>query len=568
MGLETDRIRRDIETIAGFTQTPGGGATRPTFSREWAAARDYVIAQAAGCNVRIDAAGNVHARPCGLAWDRPAWLCGSHLDTVPGGGDYDGVTGVVVGLELLRSAADEGVADAPVELIIFAEEEGTTFGLGMLGSRAWVGELAAQDLAALRNAAGQTYLEAGAPLGVDPNRLPHDQLKPRQYHGFIEVHIEQGPGMWRRDERLAVVGAIAGRKQYRIIVNGEANHAGATSMQDRRDALAAAAEIMTALEQIVSGDAVVTVGRIINHPNAVNVISERVEFTVDLRAGNDAALHQCNEDLQDCVAEICDRRQTGSQIELTELIAACPMDKLLCERLVRAAAPDAPPMTVSGALHDAAVIARYMPTAMLFVPSRNGISHNPAEFSRVEDIAAAARIVERLVRRPTLKQLNDASQQLFVAVCGRCFEESPWIAERVWKMRPFASLADLHEKLCGVVNGSGQEEKLKLIKSHPDLVGRLAREGRLTRESNGEQAAAGLSDLTKEEITQFEQYNGQYRDKFGFPFIICARENRKEKILSEFPRRLQNAHAAEITGALGEISKIARLRLADAVWED
>jgi OHCU decarboxylase len=122
--------------------------------------------------------------------------------------------------------------------------------------------------------------------------------------------------------------------------------------------------------------------------------------------------------------------------------------------------------------------------------------------------------------------------------------------------------------MCGVVARSNSEEQVGLIGAHPDLLGRLAREGRLTHESNGEQAAAGLSALSSEEIAAFERYNGQYREKFGFPFVICARQNRKEAILSEFPRRLQNARSAEITAALGEISKIARRRLADAVWED
>src|SRR5205814_6188647 len=139
--------RSDIEAIARFTESLGAGASRPTFSEPWRAARDYVIEQAksAGCKVRIDAAGNVHARPEALPWDAQAWLCGSHIDSVPHGGDYDGVAGVIVALEILR--ADPS---ATLELVIFAEEEGTTFGLGMLGSRCWIGELSSDRLANLR----------------------------------------------------------------------------------------------------------------------------------------------------------------------------------------------------------------------------------------------------------------------------------------------------------------------------------------------------------------------------------------------------------------------------------
>src|SRR4051812_43627943 len=198
MAISVERIRADIEAIARCTETPGDGATRPTFSRAWGEARGYVIAQAeaAGCVVRTDAAGNVHARPAALGWEAAAWLVGSHIDSVPHGGDYDGVVGVVGGLELLRAAAEDGLAAAPLELIVFAEEEGPTFGLGMLGSRAWVGELSAEQLAELKNAAGQSYLEAGAAYGVDPAKLAADRIDPKRYRGLIEVHIEQGPAMW------------------------------------------------------------------------------------------------------------------------------------------------------------------------------------------------------------------------------------------------------------------------------------------------------------------------------------------------------------------------------------
>jgi OHCU decarboxylase len=156
----------------------------------------------------------------------------------------------------------------------------------------------------------------------------------------------------------------------------------------------------------------------------------------------------------------------------------------------------------------------------------------------------------------------------FVAAIGGAFEHSPWIAERAWARRPFASVADLHEKLCGVVAAASPDEQVGLIRAHPDLVGRLAREGRLTCESAAEQAAAGLDALSADEVAAFERYNAAYRERFGFPFVICARENRKEAILAAFPRRLQNPREREVATALEEIYKIARLRLADLVGED
>ena len=570
MAVSTERLRRDFEAIAAITQTPGAGATRPTFSDEWGRAVEYVVAEAeaAGCVVRRDAAGNVFATPAALDADEPTWLVGSHLDTVPNGGDYDGVAGVLVGLELLR-----GAADSPVELVIFAEEEGPTFGLGMLGSRALVGDLTADDLAKLTNAEGQTYSEAGKSFGVEAARIADDRLDPSRHLGFIELHIEQGPGMWRRDQRLAVVRSIAGRRQYRVVVHGEANHAGATAMPDRKDALAGAARIVNGLETLVLNlrtDAVCTVGRLVVHPNAVNVIADRVELTIDLRSGQADVLRNIGDAIPLLLETFADHRGLGVEVEETESVAVCPLSERLVEAARRAAAAGGfgdVPVVTSGALHDAAILAPHLPTVMLFVPSKNGISHNAAEFSRVEDVAAATEVIERLVRTPTLAGLNAMSRDDFVNVCGGLFEGSPWIAERTFDRRPFASVSDLHDKLCAVVAEASGDEQLALVRAHPDLVGRLAREGRLTAESTAEQFAAGLSDLSPAEAEAFERNNAAYRERFGFPFVICARENRKDAILAAFPVRLANDRDAEVKTALAEVGKIARLRLADAVWE-
>jgi len=167
----------------------------------------------------------------------------------------------------------------------------------------------------------------------------------------------------------------------------------------------------------------------------------------------------------------------------------------------------------------------------------------------------------------TLQLLNQADRETFLRVCGPLFEHSPWIAERTFNKRPFASLDDLHAALVQTVRTASTDEQVKLIAVHPDLVGRLAREGRLTSESTREQAAAGLAQLSADEVERFERYNAEYRTRFGFPFVICARENKKEAILAAFPLRLQNSRQQEIDTALTEIAKIARLRLLDAVTE-
>ncbi len=566
MPINTERLRTDFEAIGRITGTPGKGATRPTFTSWWGEAREYIVAAArgVGCRVWGDAFGNVHARMEGVVGR--VWLCGSHVDTVPSGGDYDGVAGVLTALELLRSAKDDGVV-LPLELIIFAEEEGPTFGLGMIGARAWVGELDERRLGELRNSVGESYLEAGKAFGVDPSRFAAERFDGSRYLGLIESHIEQGPGMWRRDERVAVVRAIAGRRQYRVVVHGEANHAGATSMGDRKDALAGAAEMVVGLESAVkdlSGDAVVTVGRMSVTPNAVNVIAERVEFTVDFRAPEDAVLERGDGRIRAVVDVLARERKLPYELVQTEAIPARPMDA----RLVAALRGGGLPVTVSGALHDSAVMSPFLPTVMVFVPSKGGISHNPAEFSRVEDVADATRLIEKLVRRPLLSAVSAMGREAFVAVAGVFYEHSPWIAERAWEGRPFRDLKHLAETMSRVVRAATADEQLGLIRAHPDLVGRLAREGKLTAESSREQAAAGLRELSAAEVERFEKFNAEYQGKFGFPFVICARENKKEAILAAFPGRLGNSVEAEVATALGEIDRIAWLRMNDAIWED
>jgi allantoate deiminase len=405
MPIRADRIATDIETIGRFTPTPGDGSDRPTFSPAWRQARDYVCAEAerAGCHWRVDAAGNLHVRPRGVDWAKRVWLSGSHLDSVPGGGDFDGVVGVVAALEALRAAHDDGRHDLPLEAIVFAEEEGTTFGLGMLGSRGWAGTLDSAALAAARNRDGKNYWEAGADHGAAAERLAAERLRPADYAGLVEVHIEQGPAMWNHDHRVALVTAIAGRRQYAITFRGVANHAGSTGMNDRHDALAGAAEVIAAVEclpDLLGDHAVATVGRLTVEPNAVNVIPARAEFTVDLRAPDDHSLELGDERLRAFVAAAAQRRGLEHAIVRTESLPAMRLDEPLADR-VRAAAGGLGltplPEAVSGALHDAAILAPLVPTVMLFVASRDGISHNPAEFSRIDDIAAATRLLAAVV---------------------------------------------------------------------------------------------------------------------------------------------------------------------------
>lgn len=396
MPLSVSRISKDIEAIAAFSEKPvAEGHSRPTFSGPWRQACEYIRAQARaiGCQAKTDAAGNIHIRPGSLPWTTPAWLSGSHIDSVPSGGKYDGVAGIVAPLEILRSA-HESNQTVPLELIIFAEEEGTTFGLGMIGSRLWTDAATALEISAFKNRSGQNFFQAGAAHGVNAAGLAGDRFNRDRYLGFIEIHIEQGPAMWANHQPIAIVTAIAGRKQYKGQFVGVSNHAGSTPMNFRRDALVSAARLIVEVDSLAREypGTVATVGKLEVEPNAINVIPGAAYFTVDLRSPDEQILLKCDERLKNGIAAI------GGQYSfaMTEDQPPILMDRDLCSRLSSAAGN--PPHTISGALHDSAILAPHLPTAMIFVASKDGISHNPAEFSRVEDIAAAASALYEAIR--------------------------------------------------------------------------------------------------------------------------------------------------------------------------
>ena len=406
--INVDRITSDIVAINRFTETdPTQGYSRPTFSTPWADAREYVLREArnAGAEARNDAAGNLHLRHRSLGWETPAWLSGSHIDSVPTGGQYDGVMGIVAALEILRARPD-----LPLELVIFAEEEGTTFGLGLLGSRLWTGALPAVQTEQLVNRHGQTFAEAGNIYGVDPSALARRDteaagLERGRYRGMVEIHPEQGLSLWDSGVPVAAVDRINGRRQFELTFTGQGNHAGSTGMTGRRDALAGAAEMVLAVERLGKDLArqreysVATTGVLSVFPNAANVIPGTVAMSVEARAQDDAVLDDAENGVRRDGAKIAEDRGLAVSVERSEAVLPSPLDDSVAMALQQASARDGEPIPIvpSGALHDAAIVAREIPTAMLFVASRDGISHNPQEYSRHEDIARAAQILADMI---------------------------------------------------------------------------------------------------------------------------------------------------------------------------
>jgi allantoate deiminase len=361
-----------------------------------------------GVETRIDAAGNLRGLYPGAESKAPRLLLGSHLDTVPNAGAFDGVLGVVVAVALLESLAGRRLPFG-IEIIGFSEEEGVRFGTPFIGSRALIGRLD-DELLARQDARGVSVRKAIEDFGLDPREISLAALKDGIL-GYIEFHIEQGPVLETLNRPLGVVEAIAGQSRLEFIFLGRANHAGTTPMHLRRDAIAGAAEWLIAVEreaQSVPG-LVATVGVIEAKPGATNVIAGEARLTLDVRHGSDEVRARAVDNLIRQAEEIAGRR--GLSVSRNVLLSqqAVPMDSFLVNEIERAIgqAGCEPHRMVSGAGHDAMILAERIPSAMVFLRTPGGISHDPAESVRTDDVAKAIEcgmhLLEQLASSPTLQ---------------------------------------------------------------------------------------------------------------------------------------------------------------------
>lgn len=347
----------------------------------------------AGLATRIDAAGNLVGRLEGARPGAPALLLGSHLDTVIDAGRFDGTLGVLLALAVLEEVGAKGPRPPfALEAVAFADEEGVRFPSALTGSRAMAGTL---DPAVLdgRDRDGVRLAEALRACGLDPAGLATCARRPGEVLGCLEAHIEQGPVLDREGLPLGLVTAIAGACRLRVEVLGSAGHAGTVPMALRRDALCGAAEMVLAVERLARGreGLVATVGRIAAEPGAVNTIPGRVVFTVDLRSASDRAREQAEAELVATFAEFTRRRGLEVRAETAHAAPAVACNPRLVALLGRACARHgfAERRLVSGAGHDTMALAALAPVAMLFLRCASGISHDPAEAVRIEDIRAA-----------------------------------------------------------------------------------------------------------------------------------------------------------------------------------
>lgn len=405
-----DHARRAIEDckrIATKTEEPGR-ITRRFLTAPVYEVHAYLRARmvALGMTAWLDAAGNLRGlwRPLNAA-DGPKLILGSHIDTVPNGGAYDGVLGVTVALEWVQIAQERSLPLA-IEVIAFSEEEGVRFGVPFIGSRAVAGRF---DLALLKleDSDGVSLEAAIRAFGLEPAKLG-DAAIDGNVAGFVEIHIEQGPVLEAEDLSVAAVTTIVGQSRLSLDFIGQANHAGTTPLHLRHDALAGAAEWIAKVEATArnTNGLIATVGRIAVEPNATNVVPGIAKVSLDVRHAHDGLRVDAVEDLMAKAQAIAGRRRLNVNITKQLEQPAVPMDERLTALLVEAMEATGMPgkRITSGAGHDAMVMAAKMPAAMLFLRSPSGISHHPAEDVREEDVEAAMQVGLKFLARLAAEQ--------------------------------------------------------------------------------------------------------------------------------------------------------------------
>ncbi|HVD66447.1 MAG TPA: Zn-dependent hydrolase [Gaiellaceae bacterium] len=373
-----------------------GGVSRFAWTPELAEANAWLSGRlgALGLEAETDAAGNVVGR-----WstgEGKAVLVGSHLDTVPRGGRYDGALGVLAALEAVRTLRAEGVEPSrPLWVVSFNDEEGSRFQTGMLGSRAFCGELDVEDWR--RRGVADAMTRAGFEFDRLPEARGVDDVA-----AYLELHIEQGPVLEQSGEDLGIVTAITGLLGFRVRFLGAANHAGTTPMEARRDALAGAARIVLAVREEARAREGMTanVGKLSVEPGGFNVIPGLAELTIDVRSPTAEGFERAEAFVRETVERVGTEEELGVEVSVTHRKPPVALDGGLQDTLIEAAEAEGASYRrmPSGAGHDAMVLAHHVPAAMVFVPSRGGISHSPDEYTPPEQCELGARVLTRAVR--------------------------------------------------------------------------------------------------------------------------------------------------------------------------
>lgn len=401
MKTNLKRVISRIEEIYECGKQEDGTHTRMAFSNEDVKGRKLFTswAEKLGMTCRMDEAGNLIARMDGQDNSLPAILMGSHLDTVPDGGKYDGVTGCIGGLEVCEVLKESGYkTNHPIEVIVFTDEEGFRFGKGLLGSSAICGQ--DPDISDdEQDIYGETRGKVMQSYGIKSKDAQKAARDPESVHCFIELHVEQGARLYKTNISVGVVSSIAGVNRYEITVTGEANHAGSTAMADRRDALVAAAGFINKVPEVTAeyGNdfTVATVGTIKVTPHSVNVIPGTCTFSLEIRDQDQKIMTLIEQKLQDILGDICKKYGVSYTFVPTSFHEPAPMSEWVkgsIEDAIKGMGIDYS-IIPSGAFHDSLIMTSVFPTGMIFVPSEKGISHSRYEYTKAEDIEKGCNVL-------------------------------------------------------------------------------------------------------------------------------------------------------------------------------
>ena len=401
--ISTSRIQQDMELFEQFTSTPGQGITRLPFTVDVRECVTLLTARmkSAGLAVHEDAAGNLIGRKEGVYPEAPALIIGSHFDSVKSGGNFDGMAGIIVGLEVVRMLRDAGITlSHPIEVMGTHDEEGMRFGTGFFGTKAMMGEVDEEYLHRYKDADGVSIYDAMICYGLDPHRIKEASRDvEKEIAAFFEVHIEQGPVLENTNTQLGLVDCIVGMQRYFITVTGRPDHAGTTPMGMRVDAMDCAARVISQISRLAveasSDSTVATVGFAQVEPGAVNIVPQEVTFSLDVRSKKQKDIDDIVAKVKGELTRICSEK--GATFTVDEKLNTPPAhlnEKLLkllyrsCEKLGFSHR-----RMCSGAGHDALQTAPKIDTIMVFVPSKEGRSHCPVEWTEYSDLANAAMVI-------------------------------------------------------------------------------------------------------------------------------------------------------------------------------
>ncbi|MBI2999151.1 MAG: Zn-dependent hydrolase [Deltaproteobacteria bacterium] len=409
--INSERLIRDFNAVSRIGIGEHGSVTRLVFSVKELRARQLLIhlIQQAGLEIHIDRIGNIFGRHDGVNAKAPAVLAGSHLDTVVQGGKFDGAMGVIGALEAVRTLKEQAVAlPCPVEVVCFVGEESSRFGFSTLGSSLLAGEVKSQDLTHAVDSEGTKLEDILSSMGIYRDSLASLRRDPATIKAYLELHIEQGPILEAKNKKIGVVTSIAAPTRFKVIFTGQADHSGTTPMEMRKDALVAAARLISYVEEVSSrfsqmeqGRVVGTVGAMKIEPGVINAIPGKAELSVDIRSITAEAKERVAGMVTERAREIAARRAIGVEILPIRSELPVALDEHLIRLLQRSCEEKGIPYEVmpSGAGHDAMQMAKITRAGMIFVPSKRGISHSPQEWTDPEDICLGAQLLlETMVR--------------------------------------------------------------------------------------------------------------------------------------------------------------------------